>query len=372
MSVRRALIVALAVAAGLAGRADAAITYVNASSVASTTATLTITKPTNTTTNDVLVATVSGAGTNTITAPSGWTLLASTASPGNTMRTLTYYKVATSSEGTSYAFTSSAARNMTGGIIALRGANPAHPIDAVGTATGASGSAVAPSVTTTSANDWVITSASAARNTTFTPASGTTERYDRAGTSTSNNAATAAQSTAGATPARTVVPANNTANWGAHTIAVRDAAAAGLSVSMSGSPSFSANLNSGDTTATFSVPAFVLDTRTTNPGWQLTVTSTHFTTGTRTLPATATEITSVSGAACDSANPCVLPTNTVALPVGVPAGATAPTAVKFFNAAANTGEGGIDMSVGFSVEVPQSAYAGTYSSTVTVSVVSGP
>lgn len=369
---RRALTAALLIAAAVPASAGAAITYVQSASAAGTTATLTINKPSGTTTNDVLVATVSGAGTNAVNAPVGWTQLASTSTASATMRTTTWYKVATAAEGASYAFTSSAARNMTGGIVALRGANSVRPIDAVGTATGASGTAAAPSVVTTAANSWVVTAAAAARNTTFTAASGTTERYDRAGTSNSTTAATATQAAAGATPARTVTPANTTSAWVAHSIAVRDGSAAGLSVSLSGSPAFSADLDSGDAAATWSVSGVLLDTRLTSLGWHLQVTSTQLTAGSRTLPVTATSLTDVGSLVCHAGAPCALPTNIIPSPVAVPAGATAPAPVTFFNAAAATGAGAIDLTINFSVDVPQNAYAGTYSSTVTISVVSGP
>lgn len=368
----RSVLIALVLLAGAAPSAEAAISYVNRNSASTTTATLSITKPTGTTAGDVLVATVSGAGTAAISAPADWVALASTASPGATMRTQSFYRVATAAEGASYAFTATAARNMTGGIIALRGVSTALPVDAVEAASGASGNVLAPSVTTTAANAWVVTAASAARNTTFTPASGTTERYDRAGTSTSNNAATSTQSAAGATPARTVVPATATANWIAHTIALRDAAQDGLSVSSSGSPAFAASLDGGDAVAAFSVPATVLDTRPVAAGWRLQITATPFTTGTATLPSGATQVASVSGAACHGGAPCVLPVADVALPVTVPAAATPPAAVSFHNATSDTGAGAVDLSVGFAVTVPQSAFAGTYSATFTLSVVSGP
>ena len=122
--------------------AGAAITYVASNSASSTTATLTITKPSGTTTNDVLIATVSGAGTTAISAPAGWTQIASTTSPASTMLTLTYFKVAGASEPSSYAFTSPGARNSSGGMLALRGANSNVPIGAVAAAAGASGNAV--------------------------------------------------------------------------------------------------------------------------------------------------------------------------------------------------------------------------------------
>jgi hypothetical protein len=373
----RAAGAALAVAAAAlvsAAPAGAAIAYVNANSASSTTATLTITKPTNTATADVLVATVAGAGTNTITAPAGWTLLVSTASPGATMRQLTYFKVATASEAASYAFTSSAARNMSGGIIALRGANADVPIDAVAEASGASGNAVAPAVTTSAANDWVITSGSVARNATFTAAAGTTARYGVAGTGTSTTGATATQAAAGAVPARSMVPANTTANWAAHTVAVRDAATAGLSVALGAATrTFTSSLDDGDSAEPWTIDATVNDTRTASAaGWQLQVTSTTLTTGTRSLPVTATDVTGVGAIACDAAAPCSLPTNAIVFPVGVPAAAAAPAAVKFYNASANTGEGRVDMTIALAALVAQNAYAGTYSSTVTISIVSGP
>jgi hypothetical protein len=56
----------------------------------------------------------------------------------------------------------------------------------------------------------------------------------------------------------------------------------------------------------------------------------------------------------------------------VPAGGTAPTAVKFFNTTANNGMGKFTVTPTFGVTVPQNAFAGTYTSTVTLSVVTGP
>ena len=58
--------------------------------------------------------------------------------------------------------------------------------------------------------------------------------------------------------------------------------------------------------------------------------------------------------------------------MSVPAAATAPTAVKFFNAAANTGLGSFTVTPTVGVFVPAASFAGSYSSTLTVSIVSGP
>jgi hypothetical protein len=354
--------------------APAAISFVASNSASSTTASLAVTKPTGTTTGDVLLATVAGAGTTTISAPAGWTLVDDTTASGSGMRMLTYVKVATATEGTTYTFTSSATRNSSGGISTFRGVNGVVPIDTELEATGASGNAVGPSITTTSANDMVVTAASVARNTTFTPPTGSTERWERAGTSTSTEVSTFAQATAGATGAKSVVPLSTLSPWVAHTVALRDAASAGLSVTLgAATASFTSSLDDGDTAEIWSLPVSVYDTRTSGSvGWQLQITSTALTTGVRTLPATTTDVSGVSAIACGNNAPCTLPTNGLTYPVDVPAAATAPTAVKYFNAASGTGTGRIDLTTGFSANVPQNAYSGTYSSTVTISVVSGP
>jgi hypothetical protein len=375
----RAVRRALAASTGLlvllaAAPAHAAISYINSNGATSTTTTLTITKPTNTTTNDVLIATVAGAGTTIMTAPSGWINLRDTTATGSGMRVMTFYKVATSSEGANYAFTTGTAHNWGGNMIALRGANQVVPIDTSATGTGASGSVVAPAVTTTSANQWIVTSATVNRNATFTPPTGATERVDTAGTSTSTELSTTATTTAGAVAAKTATPSNTTASWVGNTVAVRDATTAGLSVSLASSTeSFSADLNSGDSNQTYVSDLTVDDTRTSaSAGWQLQVTSTTLTTGTRNMSTTATTITGMSALACDNAGPCTLPTNSLTYPVTVPAAASAPTAIKFANAAIGSGTGRADWSATFSVAVPQNAFAGTYNSTLTLSVVSGP
>ena len=58
--------------------------------------------------------------------------------------------------------------------------------------------------------------------------------------------------------------------------------------------------------------------------------------------------------------------------MAVPAASSAPPAVKLFNAAANTGMGGFTVTPTVQVAIPANTYAGTYTSTVTVAVVSGP
>lgn len=146
-----------------------------------------------------------------------------------------------------------------------------------------------------------------------------------------------------------------------------------LSASTSATPSFTANLDSGDSTQTYTVPMAIQDTRGTGAGWNLTITSTTFSTGggtPRTLSTTASSLTGVTSA-CASGT-CTTPSNAQTYPIAVPAAGTAPTAVKFFNTTANNGMGIFTVTPTIAVTVPQNAYAGTYSSTVTLSVVSGP
>jgi hypothetical protein len=118
----------------------------------------------------------------------------------------------------------------------------------------------------------------------------------------------------------------------------------------------------------------VKDLRGSGAGWNLAVTSTTFTNGSsKTLPTTALSITGVA-AACDVAGTCTDPTNNVSYVSGlaVPADAIAPAAVKFFNAAADTGLGDFTISPTFSLIVPATAYAGTYTSTITLTVANLP
>ena len=90
-----------------------------------------------------------------------------------------------------------------------------------------------------------------------------------------------------------------------------------------------------------------------------------------TLATNASTLTGVTNA-CASGSTCSSPTNSTTYPVGVPAGATAPTAVKYFNAGTSTGRGKFDNTPSVNVFLPATTDTGTYSSTLTLSAVSGP
>ena len=145
------------------------------------------------------------------------------------------------------------------------------------------------------------------------------------------------------------------------------AAGAPAAVSLSAGSStvaFATTLNGADQTSTYPVALTVSNSgNTQHNSWYLTVTSTTFTTGTQALPAGATQITSVACTAACAAN-------SVTYPVAVPAAATAPNAVTFYNSAASTGTWTVTPS--FATTVPGNSFAGTYTNTITLAIVSGP
>lgn len=135
-------------------------------------------------------------------------------------------------------------------------------------------------------------------------------------------------------------------------------------------------LNGTDQSTSYSLPLNVVDARGNGGGWNLTITSTQFTTGganPQTLPATASTITASPAIVCNSGSTCSAPVNSVAYsPLVIPAGPTAPNAVKFFSATANTGLGSFTITPTINLLIPANTYAGSYSSSVSVAVVSGP
>jgi hypothetical protein len=143
-------------------------------------------------------------------------------------------------------------------------------------------------------------------------------------------------------------------------------------VSAPGNISFSATLNGSDQTVTSNQGLDVGDATGSGAGWNITATSTTFTTGTLNLSTSATTVTSAPTVACDASTTCTVATNSISYPYTLPAGGTAPTATKVFNAAANTGLGDQTVTVPWKLSVPAGTRAGTYTSTWTISLVSGP
>ncbi|MEN0013494.1 MAG: WxL domain-containing protein [Solirubrobacteraceae bacterium] len=136
-------------------------------------------------------------------------------------------------------------------------------------------------------------------------------------------------------------------------------------------------LNGSDQVKTQTQAFDVSDATGSNSGWAITATSTTFTAGgTHTLSNTATTIQSAPTDTCDASSTCTLATNSISTPYVLPAGTTAPTATKMFNAAAGTGMGNQTITPTWSLAIPSTTWAGgagsPYTSTWTFTLVSGP
>jgi len=141
--------------------------------------------------------------------------------------------------------------------------------------------------------------------------------------------------------------------------------------------------------ATTAHQSYVVDDATgSGAGWNVTVSATTFTNGSVSLANTGTfstngSITSAVAtagptAACTSGATCTLPTDTTVYPVAITTAASSPTVYKIYDTSAATGLGSITIGlpgaapVGWWVAVPANAVPATYTSTVTLEVLSAP
>jgi hypothetical protein len=146
-------------------------------------------------------------------------------------------------------------------------------------------------------------------------------------------------------------------------------------VSTPGNVTFSVTLSGVDQTGSTSLPIDVGDSTGSGIGWNITATSTTFTTGggsPHTLSTVATRVMVAPTTACDLNATCLLASNGVSYPYSLPAGGTAPTATKLVDASAGTGLGDQTVTAVFTISIPASTYAGSYTSTWTFSLVAGP
>ncbi len=111
-------------------------------------------------------------------------------------------------------------------------------------------------------------------------------------------------------------------------------------------PTVSMTLNGADQTVPYTLTFSLNGTSIT--GWNVTITSTQFATGTiptRTLSTSASSITGVT-AVCTAGQVCAtMPQNSVTYPVALPAGNPAPAANKFYSTPSTTGIGTFDLSI---------------------------
>ncbi len=141
---------------------------------------------------------------------------------------------------------------------------------------------------------------------------------------------------------------------------------AGVSVTLPSNPSITNTIDGTDQTASYSPALGVVDARGTGAGWNLQISATNFSDGSGHTLAPGT----VSGAtsACHGGNSCTAATTSgISYPLTISG-----TAAKFFNAATSTGLGKIDVTPSIDVAIPGNAYAGTYTSTVTLAAATGP
>jgi hypothetical protein len=141
---------------------------------------------------------------------------------------------------------------------------------------------------------------------------------------------------------------------------------AGVSLALPSNPSISNTIDGSDQTASYSPALAVVDARGSGAGWNLTISATSFSDGSGHTLAAGT----VSGvaAACHGGSSCTAATSSgISYPLTISG-----SAAKVFSAAANTGLGKIDVTPSIDVAIPGNAYAGTYTSTVTLAAATGP
>jgi hypothetical protein len=140
----------------------------------------------------------------------------------------------------------------------------------------------------------------------------------------------------------------------------------GISLTVPASASVSTTLDGSDQTVSYAPLLALLDARGSGAGWNLQISATAFDDGLgHTL---APGVVSAAAQACHSGSSCTAAVNSgITLPLTVTS-----SAVKFFNAAASSGLGKIDVTPTVGVVVPGNSYAGTYTSTVTIVAAVGP
>ena len=139
-----------------------------------------------------------------------------------------------------------------------------------------------------------------------------------------------------------------------------------VSVNVPGASTLSDTLDGTDQTVTYAPALGVVDARGTGGGWNLTASATTFSDGSGHSLAPG-GISAVSQA-CHSGSTCTQATSSgFTYPVNL-----STTATKFFSAASQTGLGKVDVTPTISVAIPGNAYAGTYTSTVTIAAAVGP
>ncbi len=163
-----------------------------------------------------------------------------------------------------------------------------------------------------------------------------------------------------------------------------------LSLTTPGSLNWAGTLTGTDQSLVDTTPAdqqySVTDATGTGAGWHVTISATTFTNGGSTFPdagsfstnGSTSSISSTAAPSATCAGSCTLPDDSaLAYPIAITTAAISPTPVTIYDAKANTGLGSVVIGntpnpVGWWVNVPGNAVAGSYTSTITMAVISGP
>jgi hypothetical protein len=141
---------------------------------------------------------------------------------------------------------------------------------------------------------------------------------------------------------------------------------AGVSLNLPSNPSVTDTLDGTDQTVSYAPVLGIVDARGSGAGWNLTISATSFSDGSGHTLAPGT--VSAVAQACHSGSSCSAASSSgISYPLTVTG-----TAAKLFNAALGSGMGKLDITPTVQVQIPGNAYAGTYTSTVTLAAATGP
>jgi len=382
--IRLALVVApcIAIALTVAASAPAAIANVRIGSVAtSSSSSLAVTMSAGSTAGDLLVATISSNSASAFSGPSGWvqgpTVSATGTNPG---RAAVWYYPNNPGGISSATFTTTSATVMAGQLSEWSGVATSSPLDASGTATNTSATSITVSTTgapTTTGGVGIAAfdlAMNKSQSITFTPGTGWTTLGSN-GTTVTNAYSANYKLNNGTSVVSEAEGSNKSGDFSATMAVFKPAptcSGGSLGLTVPGTASFTAvTLNGTNQSQSTNLVLTPDDETGSGAGWNVTGTSSLFNNGSgHNLSATATAVTAASVAA-GSPN-CNLPTNSIGYPVTLPAGAGPPTAVKLYNAGAGTGKGQQSLTLTFLLALPANTYRGTYTSTWTFAIVSGP
>jgi hypothetical protein len=144
------------------------------------------------------------------------------------------------------------------------------------------------------------------------------------------------------------------------------AGTAGISLNLPANPTITSTLDGTDQTASYAPLLSVIDARGGGAGWNIQISATAFTDGASHTLAQGT-VASVAQA-CTVGSTCTLATSSgISYPLTI-----STTPGRLFNAALNSGLGKLNVTPTINVAIPGNAYAGSYTSTVTLAATSGP